>query len=656
MIDDIKLKQSFVLERSLYYLSLLPELRKESTDSPNVDSKLAEIDMFLRRCLEVSEYYDYLNTNLELDLRLLNDFSDKRILKELLNRSHSEDDIFLYIDSNIFNKGSSQDIRITIYRKLLSRIVLKFLDPDPKVSNIIISKNYREYLLNRVRLEILRDYESLSITEIPPYRIWDKTNRRMIYVKEIPINKEINKLRDVISEYNKESQFLSGKETKIIKEYYECLWNKYKQVINEKYAEISDHFKYYDGVHIKVALAKTFLKNPEDWVRTESDIALCEGRRSNKSGEVIVDVDNEIHTVLFINDVFDESITDEFIIELHFDTNSLKKEFNERIEGVVSLEIRSELLSLFKSCYDDTVFKIFSEKILKFIGVYINNEIGIKYDIRFNKNKFKIVRFNKKEKISVEKLEGLRNNGEKIIVISASIIPDIIKKKYINDNQIHLIDINDLLSVISEHIIDTKQIFEGIISPFLKNKLKNKRSDISIYRAPKLLSELKKCPEGIKGWKKFEDICIDIISFVFRDSFRNFKMKVQSRNYNNMDIRDAIVQNTGKNFWEEIRHDYNAKNIVFEFKNLSKKIGKKELIQVSDYLEKGSLGRVGIIFSRKGLSKSGVEKQQSLLRDAKKLILVLSENDLMDLINKKMQKEEPEQILEILRFEVETSI
>ena len=123
-----------------------------------------------------------------------------------------------------------------------------------------------------------------------------------------------------------------------------------------------------------------------------------------------------------------------------------------------------------------------------------------------------------------------------------------------------------------------------------------------------------------------------------------------------MDIRDAIVQNTGKNFWEEIRHDYNAKNIVFEFKNLSKKIGKEELIQVSDYLEKGSLGRVGIIFSRKGLSKSGVEKQRSLLRDAKKLILVLSENDLIDLINKKMQKEEPEQILEILRFEIETSI
>ena len=95
---------------------------------------------------------------------------------------------------------------------------------------------------------------------------------------------------------------------------------------------------------------------------------------------------------------------------------------------------------------------------------------------------------------------------------------------------------------------------------------------------------------------------------------------------------------------------------MFEFKNSAKEIGKEELIQVADYLGKESLGRVGIIFSRKGLSKSGVEKQRSLLRDVKKLILVLSENDLIDLINKKMQKEEPEQILEMLKFEIETSI
>ena len=79
-------------------------------------------------------------------------------------------------------------------------------------------------------------------------------------------------------------------------------------------------------------------------------------------------------------------------------------------------------------------------------------------------------------------------------------------------------------------------------------------------------------------------------------------------------------------------------------------------MQVSDYLDKESLGKVGIIFSRKGLSNAGVEKQRSLLTNSKKLILVLSENDLIDLINKKLRDEEPERVLEALKFELETNV
>ena len=179
-----------------------------------------------------------------------------------------------------------------------------------------------------------------------------------------------------------------------------------------------------------------------------------------------------------------------------------------------------------------------------------------------------------------------------------------------------------------------------------------------LYSAQKLLHRLKNCPKGLKGWRTFEDICIDIIDFVFRESFRDFRMKIQSRNYNNLYIRDAIVQNTGeKEFWKDLRSDYNAKNVVFEFKNLSEKLGKDELIQISNYLKKDSLGRFGIVFSRKGLSKlSGIKEQRELLIHDTKLILVLNENDLMDLVDKKLLNEETEQILESLKFELETSI
>ena len=66
--------------------------------------------------------------------------------------------------------------------------------------------------------------------------------------------------------------------------------------------------------------------------------------------------------------------------------------------------------------------------------------------------------------------------------------------------------------------------------------------------------------------------------------------------------------------------------------------------------------KVGIIFSRKGLSSGGYKEQRSLLTHDNKLILVLIENDLIDLVNKKLRNEETEKILEVLRFELETSV
>jgi hypothetical protein len=157
-MKGIKLKQSFVLEKSIEYLSILPELRKERDKAHITPAKLDEIDSFIHKCIELAEYYDYLNSNLNLDLRVFENFSDKNILKELLNRAHSEGDIFLYADSNVFQKADPTEIRITIFRKLLERLALKFLDL-PKISKVLMSKDHQEYLRSRIELSILKDYK-----------------------------------------------------------------------------------------------------------------------------------------------------------------------------------------------------------------------------------------------------------------------------------------------------------------------------------------------------------------------------------------------------------------------------------------------------------------------------------------------------------------
>jgi hypothetical protein len=651
-----KLKQSIVLEKSIDYLSILHELRKESDKSQSTISKLAEIDSFLHKCLELSEYYDYLNSNLNLDLRLFKKFSDKNILKELLNRSHSEGDIFLYADSNVFQKGNQKDIKTTIYRKLLERLASKFLD-SPSVSKVLMSKKHREFLVSKIKLNVLKDYKALSLTEIPPYRIWDKKNKKMTYFKPIPIDQEIDKLEGGISGYREKIQPISNEHKKLLLDYYQNWWLEYKKIINEKYNDIANHFQYYDGIHIKISLSKSILKIPDYPENPQTDLALCEGKKRSKSGSFEIEIDGKIYTIHFLDDYFNDVY--DLTIELSFDLNSYREDSIKRIEGSIDHDLKNELFDLFKINYDDVIFETFLDKMLSIMGIHLTGlkkQIGIQYNQHLQRNAFKIARLNKKDKVSVKNIESQRQNGGETIIISSTIIPDAIKKKYEKDKDIYLMDINSFFRLIRRNVIDTDDIIEDIIYPFLKDKLKNKEIDTRLYQAQKLLSKLKNCPKGIKGWWEFEDICIDIIDFVFKDSFRNFKIKTQSRTYNNLDIRDAIVQNTGKDFWKELRSDYDAKNMVFEFKNLTNEFGKEELIQTSDYLDKESLGKVGIIFSRKGLSKAGVKKQGSLLTNAKKLILVLTENDLIDLVNKKLRNEEPEQILEALKFELETSV
>lgn len=171
------------------------------------------------------------------------------------------------------------------------------------------------------------------------------------------------------------------------------------------------------------------------------------------------------------------------------------------------------------------------------------------------------------------------------------------------------------------------------------------------------LSNLISCSAGKESWKTYENTCIGIIDFLFQESFRNYHRIVQSRNENGLDIKDLIIPNrSAEPFWNEVRMDYDSRNIVFEFKNYDDLIGKNQLLQISNYLKKRTYGRFGVVFCRKGLSENGVIEQRELLRDDDKLIIVLSDDDVMELVKQKGLGQKPETFLERLKTELELSI
>jgi hypothetical protein len=448
---------------------------------------------------------------------------------------------------------------------------------------------------------------------------------------------------------------MTTQKRRFLEDFNKSWWVQYKRVITGKYRDIASHFRYFEGIKIKVAIAKTFLRLPVGF--PQSDLALCMGKRRSKSGTGVVKVDENIYPIFFWGDYFGKS--NDLSLLFGFDFNVYRNDFDKIIQSSIELDVREELLNLFKVYFDDVIFEIFSNKVLSLIGIHIeeSKQQAVQYGPSFRRKAYEIARFTKSDKINAEIIEKHRQPGKETIVLSSSLIPDTIKIKYREDGDVHLKDIDDFLSLIRTHPANDSQIIHHVIYPFLRDKLRHKKIDLRLYNAQQLITSLGKCPKGIKGWRTFEDVCIELIDFAFRDSFRSFRTKVQSRNYDGLDIRDEIIQNAGKgDFWKEVRADYEAKNIVFEFKNLAKELAKDDLIQMSDYLKKEALGRLGIIFSRKGPSKGAAREQRSLLVHDKKLILVLNESDLCDLVNKRLLNEEPEEILETLKFDLETSL
>jgi len=146
----------------------------------------------LRKCLKNEELYENVYGDLDIDLRLCVDLSEKKILGVLLNLAHTEGDRFLCADVEVFQGGDLRQIKITIYRKLLERIALKLVDEE-RISKACGLKTNREGLLSKIRLDVLRDYKSMGLDDIPPIKLCNSWTGKTQILEGIPIDEVINK-------------------------------------------------------------------------------------------------------------------------------------------------------------------------------------------------------------------------------------------------------------------------------------------------------------------------------------------------------------------------------------------------------------------------------------------------------------------------------
>lgn len=163
-------------------------------------------------------------------------------------------------------------------------------------------------------------------------------------------------------------------------------------------------------------------------------------------------------------------------------------------------------------------------------------------------------------------------------------------------------------------------------------------------------------PQGKPGWKRFEDACTDALMHLFVPPL-TAPMR-QPRTYSGTDRRDAILPNRNHsqdNPWGHLLVELDARMVLFEFKNYSTEpVGKDEVNQTRNYLSQ-PIGRLGILISRTGYAPGASVKRNGAYSEDKKVILLLSDEDLKEMLYMKERGEDPADLVmdAIERFYVE---
>jgi len=181
-------------------------------------------------------------------------------------------------------------------------------------------------------------------------------------------------------------------------------------------------------------------------------------------------------------------------------------------------------------------------------------------------------------------------------------------------------------------------------------------------RAQELIQRLRECP--VSKSKPLEDACEEVFSFLFCEDLppqRALKRPAaQSETDQAYERRDLLFENRAtEGFWAEARNEYNAAGVIVDAKNYKDEIhGDTVRGFAAKYIKDYGAGRLGVILARRVPAEtrsivsrdervpSGIEEQKNQWRDSPhKMIVLLGEDDLVEMLTKKASGKDPTDVL-----------
>lgn len=202
-------------------------------------------------------------------------------------------------------------------------------------------------------------------------------------------------------------------------------------------------------------------------------------------------------------------------------------------------------------------------------------------------------------------------------------------------NEIEIWDAEYLASMFRDEI---KQTYHPIFSSLFGLKYYYQKEEQFF------IDKLHECKPGRENWKRYQDLIGKVLTFLFCPPL--LAPLSERADANKVNRRDFIFPNyCEKGFWAYLRSKYLADYIVIDAKNYRQKISKKEVLQISNYLKEHGTGLFGMIITRNGVSESAIYTLREVWAVDKKMIIILQDNDIEQMLLEKISNREPENII-----------
>lgn len=418
------------------------------------------------------------------------------------------------------------------------------------------------------------------------------------------------------------------------------------------------------------------------------------------AGDKITSLQERIETcdyfVLILSSDFNVNMKEEYNIALRKEKNVLvfikaslykdkqiKSAFANRLvviwenENELSLKIVEAMLG-FRYKYPERgyLFEVLVEDLFKSYGCTTNRTVYEKdaqYDVCAEKNGKKLyieaksVRSRMLSQQSVlsvmarAKIMDLKSN-EYFILVTANIVPKMVKEKIRFENNFFLIDLAELLYMVqdSEELkyrllslieFTTESIELREPTEFLQ--MLDVTEDDNLDSLVDAQDEIKRLLIEVKSWEQdkrtsteYEKLCTKVLSVLFSKDLTLWREQQRSNeDLYRFDLICKIKDDVISAFWKFIEEYFRSKYVIFEFKNYKDVITQKEIYTTEKYLYAKALRSVAIIISCNGSDDNAKKAIKGTLRENGKLILNLSNRDLENMLEYELNGNLPSEYL-----------